>query len=142
MTTSEYRKPLPRGEDPALTDPFWEAVKRHELLIPRCVKCNKFFWYPRQECPHCMQRDWNWEKVSGKGRLHTFTIVRQPQNPSFNDDVPYVYAIVQLDEGVRMVSNVIGCKIPEDVKVDMALEVTFDDVTAEQTLFKFKPVSA
>lgn len=137
---AEYRKPLPRAEDYPLTEPFWEATKRHELVIPRCKLCNLYFWYPRQECPNCYQRDqWEWTPVSGRARLHTFTVVRQPQNPAFADDVPYAYAIVQLEEGVRMISNVVGCAIPDDLKVDMALVATFDDVTSECTLVKFKP---
>ena len=72
-------------------------------------------------------------------RTHTFTIVRQPQNPAFNDDVPYAYAVVQLEEGVRMVSNLVDVEVPDGVAIDMPLEVTFDDVTDEWTLPKFRP---
>ncbi len=78
---AEYEKPLPRAEDPALTQPFWDATKRHELVIPHCSKCNQYFWYPRQACPNCLQEDWEWTPVSGKASLHTFTVVRQAQNP-------------------------------------------------------------
>jgi uncharacterized OB-fold protein len=135
----DYTKPLPRPEIPEITQPFWDAAKRHELVIPRCPSCNRYFWYPREACPHCLQPGWEWAAVSGKGRLHTFTIVRQPAHPAFNLDVPYVYAVVQLDEGVRMISNVVECAIPDDVRVDMPLEATFDDVTDEWTLVKFRP---
>lgn len=136
--TTEYRKPLPRPADPQLTQPFWDAAKRHELVMPRCRRCNSYFWYPRQECPNCLLRDWQWEKVSGRGRLYTFTIVRQPQNPAFNEDVPYAYAIVQLEEGPRMITNIVGCPV-EDLKVDMPVVAEFDDVTPEVTLVKFRP---
>jgi len=136
---AEYTKPLPRSETPVINEVFWDAAKRHELLVPRCRKCNSFFWYPRPACPKCWEEDWEWVAVKGTGRVHTFTIVRQPQNPSFNDDVPYVYAIIQLDEGVRMISNVIKCKVPDDVKVDMRVKVVFDDVTSEWSLPKFEP---
>ena len=135
---ADYAKPLPRQEDPALTQPFWDAAKRHELMIPRCRPCNRFFWYPRQACPYCLREDWEWTPASGKARLHTFTIVRQPQNPSFNEDVPYAYAVVQLDEGVRMISNVVDCN-PEELKVDTPLLVKYEDVTPEWTLVKFRP---
>lgn len=134
----EYAKPLPRPADPELTQPFWDGTKRHELMIPRCRKCGDHFWYPRQACPHCLSQDWEWTKVSGRGRLHSYTIVRQPQNPIFADDVPYAFAMIQLDEGVRMMSNVVDCA-PEDLKVNMALEVVFDSVTDDWTLVKFKP---
>ena len=135
---TEYTKPLPRPIDPELSRPFWEAAKRHELVMPRCKKCDHLFFYPRSECPRCFANDLEWVKVSGRGRLHAFTVVRQPANAAFTGDAPYVYAVVQLDEGPRMVSNVVGCNI-EDVRVDMPLEVVFDDVTQEWTLVKFKP---
>jgi len=77
-------------------------------------------------------------QVSGRGRLHSFTIIRQPANAAFRDDVPYVYAVVQLDEGPRLVSNVVECDIG-DVKVDMPLLATYHDATPEWTLVKFKP---
>jgi uncharacterized OB-fold protein len=134
-----YEKPLPRSEDPALTAPFWEAAKRHELLIPRCRYDNRYFWYPRQACPYCLREDWEWSPVSGRARLHSYTVVRQAQNPAFNEDVPYAYAIVQLDEGVRLISNVVDCTIPDDLAMDMPLVVKFEDVTPEVTLVKFRP---
>ena len=137
MTTG-YNKPLPRPLSPELTRPFWEAAKRHELVIPRCTRCDRLFWYPRAECPICFSNNLEWVKVSGRGRLHTFTIVRQRANPAFNDAVPYAYAVVQLDEGPRMVSNVVGCEV-DDLKVDMPLVAVFDQVTPEWTLVKFKP---
>jgi uncharacterized OB-fold protein len=77
-------------------------------------------------------------QVSGRGRLHSFTIVQQPANTAFRDDVPYVYAVVQLDEGPRLVSNIVQCDL-NALRVDMPLEVVFDDVTPEWTLVKFKP---
>lgn len=138
---ADYTKPLPRPEIPEVTQPFWDAAKRHQLMMPRCPSCNRYFWYPREACPHCLQPGWEWTPVSGKGRLHTFTIVRQPAHPAFNLDVPYVYAVVQLEEGVRMISNVVECAIPDDVRVDMPLEAVFDDVTEEWTLVKFRPAS-
>ena len=138
---SEYTKPLPAPEDSELTAPFWEAAKRHELLIPRCPRCDAYFWYPRPACPTCLREDWEWTLVSGKARLHTFTIVRQPADPGFLDDTPYVYAVVQLEEGPRMISNVIDADPVTEVEVDMPLEVTFDDVTDEWTLVKWRPAS-
>lgn len=138
---ADYDKPLPRAMDPNLSQPFWDGAKRHELLIPRCRSCSQHFWYPRQACPNCLTEDWEWAQASGKGRLYSFTVVRQPQNPAFQEDVPYPYAIVQLDEGVRMISNVVDVEVPDGLEVDMRLEVTFDDVTDEWTLPKFRPAS-
>lgn len=137
MTTG-YNRPLPRPPNTELTRPYWDAAKRHELMIPRCKMCDHFFFYPRSECPSCFSTEIEWTKVSGEARLHTFTIVRQPANPAFLEEVPYVYALVQLNEGPRMISNVVECDI-DDVRVDMPLTVVFDDATPEWTLVKFKP---
>ncbi|MFQ6030300.1 MAG: Zn-ribbon domain-containing OB-fold protein [Dehalococcoidia bacterium] len=136
--TTEYNKPLPRPISVELTRPFWEAAKRHELVMPRCTKCDHFFFYPREECPRCFSRDIEWAKVSGNGRLHTYTIVHQPASPAFQEDAPHVYAVVQLDEGPRMISNIVECEL-DALQVDMPLVPAFDDVTPEWTLVKFKP---
>jgi len=136
---AEYNQHLPRPLDPELTRPFWEAAKRHELVMPRCKTCDQLFFYPRSECPRCLGSDLEWVGVSGRGRLHSFTIVNQPANAAFRDDVPYVYAVVQLIEGPRMISNLVECDV-ESVSVDMPVEAVFDDVTPEWTLVKFKPV--
>jgi uncharacterized OB-fold protein len=137
---TESSKPLPRPISPELTRPFWEAATRHELVMPRCTICDHLFFYPRSECPRCLSSHLEWMQVSGRGRLHTYTVVYQPANAAFRDDTPYIYAVVQLDEGPRMVSNVVQCDL-DAVKVDMPLEAIFDDVTPECTLVKFKPAS-
>ena len=135
---TEYTKPLPRPLSPELTRPFWEAAKRHELRMPRCTMCDHVFFYPRSECPRCLLTHLEWVQVSGRARLHSFTVVQQPANAAFRDDVPYVYAVVQLDEDPRLGSNIVQCDI-EALRVDMPLEAVFDDVTPEWTLVKFKP---
>jgi uncharacterized OB-fold protein len=137
---TEYSKPLPRPLSPELTRPFWEAAKRHELVMPRCKTCDQLFFYPRSECPRCLSTHLEWTRVSGRGRLHTYTVVYQPANAAFRDNTPHIYAVVQLDEGPRMVSNVVQCAV-DAVRVDMPLEAIFDDVTPEWTLVKFKPAS-
>jgi uncharacterized protein len=135
---TEYTKPLPRPLNPELSRPFWDAAKRHELVMPRCRTCDHLFFYPRSECPRCLSTNLGWMKVSGRGRLHTYTVVYQPANAAFRDAAPHIYAVVQLDEGPRMVSNVVQCSVA-DVQVDMPLEAVFDDVTPEWTLVKFRP---
>jgi len=131
---SEYLKPLPKPS-PA-SRPFWDAARRHELTLQRCGACHKFIYYPRDRCPHCFSAELSWERVSGRGKVYSYTVVRRASTRSFAD-APYVLAIVELDEGVRMTSNVVA---PADqVRVDMPVTVYFDDVTPEHTLVKFKP---
>jgi uncharacterized OB-fold protein len=132
-------KPMPVQEHKALTDPYWEAARRHELIMQRCKKCGNFIHFPREQCPVCFSQDLEWQQVSGKGRVYAFTNVHQSQHPAFQEDAPYNFAIVQLDEGPRMVTNIVGCA-PEDVRCDMQVTVEFDDVSPEWTLVKFRPV--
>lgn len=145
MTTA-YRKPLPMPLNPAPSRGFWEAAKRHELVLPRCSHCGRIFWYPREMCPNptCytdarLGKDIGWEKVSTKGRLYSYSIVYEAP-PGFEADVPYVVCIVALDagQGVRMLSNLVDCPL-EDIKIGMPIEAVFDDVTPEWTLVKFRP---
>lgn len=134
MTT--YDKPLPIPD--AVSEKFWEATKRHEFIIQRCRRCGQYIFYPRALCHRCFSSNLEWVKASGRGRVFSYTIIHQAAYPGFRGEVPYVYAIVQLDEGPRLATNIVGCKI-EEVKVDMPVTVVFDDVTPEVTLVKFKP---
>ena len=134
---AEYKKPLPSPDSD--TKDFWKGAKRHELLLQKCSACGSYRFPPSPMCPNCFSMDFKWEKVSGKGEVYTFTIVRVAVRPEWMSDVPYVLATIKLDEGVRMVSKVVGCK-PEDVKIGMKVQVVFDDVTEQFTIPEFKPV--
>jgi uncharacterized protein len=131
-------KPLPRPESRALTAPFWAATRRHELVIQRCKQCSTWVFHPREQCPECFSRELDWTPVSGRGRVYAFTVVHQPAHPGFQADSPYTYAIIQLEEGVRMASNVVGCE-PAAVRVDLPVVAVFDDVSPDWTLVKFRP---
>jgi uncharacterized OB-fold protein len=131
---SEYHKPLPKSTP--TSRPFWEAARRHELSLQRCAACKAYIYYPRERCPHCFSDRLAWERVSGRGKVYSYTVVRRASSRSFADQ-PYVLAIVELDEGPRMTSNIVAA--PESVKVGMPVVVQFDDVTPEHTLVKFKP---
>jgi len=131
---SEYSKPLPKPS--AVSRPFWDAAKRHELILQQCGGCKAFIYYPRDRCPQCLSEQLQWRPVSGRGKVYSYTVVRRDSTRSFADK-PYVLAIVELDEGVRMTTNVEAA--PEALKVGMPVAVWFDDVTPERTLVKFKP---
>jgi uncharacterized OB-fold protein len=132
---SDYVKPLPKPS--ATSRPFWDAAKRHELILQRCGGCQAFIYYPRDRCPHCLSDQLQWAPVSGRGKVYSYTVVRRASTRSFADK-PYVLAIVELDEGPRMTTNVEAP--PEAVKVGLPVTVCFDDVTPDRTLIKFKPV--
>jgi uncharacterized OB-fold protein len=133
---SAEQKPLPRPS--AVSAPYWEAAREHRLVIQACGNCGHRFFYPRSTCPRCLGTDLNWIEASGEGVVYSYTVLRQATTPGFEAEVPYVLAIVELDEGVRMTTNVIGCS-PEDVRIGMPVEVVFDDVSPEVTLPKFSP---
>jgi uncharacterized OB-fold protein len=137
--TSAYDKPLPIPSNETLTKPFWEATKRKELLIPRCNTCSKLFFYPRELCIKCGSKDLGWQKSSGLGKIYSYTRVRQAVHPSFQSENGHAYTIVQLSEGVKLPANIVGIS-PDDVKIDMDVIATFEDVTPEVTLVQFKPL--
>lgn len=134
MTT--YSKPLPRPT--AESEPFWKGARNHELLIQRCRACGKPVFYPRLFCPHCSSADLEWVRASGKGMIYSYTVIRRAAFPGFAADVPYVFAIVELEEGPRMATNLLSCP-PEKLRIGLPVEATFEDVTPEVTLVKFKP---
>lgn len=132
----EYAKPLPiPNED---TKEFWEGCKRHELLIQRCPECHIYRFYPSSLCPKCMSAQAEWARVSGRGHIYSYAIGRHVRSPAWADAVPYILGIIELEEGVRMMSNVVECK-PEEAWIGMPVEVVFEDVTPEITLPKFRP---
>ena len=127
--------PVPTPE----TRPFWDATRRHELALPRCRACGRLHYYPRGSCPHCLSGDLAWERLSGRGRLHTFTIVYRGQR-GFPLGEPYVIAIVELDEGPRMMSNLVGVAMDTAaVRIGMPVEVVFEDVSDTIALPRFRP---
>ncbi|MFC2071353.1 Zn-ribbon domain-containing OB-fold protein [Chloroflexota bacterium] len=136
--TQEYTKPLPTPDED--TKPFWEYCKQHELRMQKCLQCGKAHWPAGILCPHCHSLESEWVKLSGKGRVHSFLVVHRVYHPGFAKDVPYTVANIETEEGTRMISNVIGCK-PEDVQIDMPVEVVFEDITEEFALPKFKPAA-
>ena len=134
-----YAKPLPTPQPES--DFYWAKACEHELWLRRCDDCEKAYFYPRDICPACFSRNTSWTRSSGRGRLYSFGIVHRSPHPAFRAEVPYVVAIVELEDGVRFPTNLVGVvSDPEAIRVGMAVEVTFDDVTGDVTLPKFRPV--
>jgi hypothetical protein len=131
-----YTRPLPRIDEESRG--WWEALARHELYVQRCRGCGTKRFYPRAVCPACLSGATEWVRASGRGTVYSFTVTHQNQAPGFHDAVPYVLALVELAEGVTLMTNVVDCA-PEEVRIGMPVEVVFEDVTAEVTLPKFRP---
>lgn len=133
--TQDYAKPVPLMD--GTTQEFYRRCKQHELSFQRCTRCGRWRHVPRPMCSACGSWEWEWARSSGRGKVFTWTVVRRPMHPAFADDPPYAPVVVELEEGVRMVTWIVDCP-PDDIEMGMPVEVVFDDVTPEVALPKFR----
>jgi uncharacterized protein len=131
------KRPLPRPAPESV--PYWEAASRHRLELPRCDACDGFWFPPSASCPHCLSPEFTWTPVSGRGKVFSFVTFHRVYHPAFQGEVPYVVALIALEEGPRLLSNIVGLA-PDEVRCDMPVEVVFEDVAEGVALPKFKPV--
>lgn len=131
---SELRPLPPRHPD---SEAFWDFCRRRELRIQRCSACGTWRHYPRPVCDRCHARAFEWAPVSGRGRVYTWTVAHHAFHPGFAGDLPYAVVTVELEEGPRMISQVVDVA-PEDLRIDMPVEIVFEDVAPEVTLPKFR----
>lgn len=133
-----YEKPLPHPNADDKT--FWEGCREHKLLFQKCRSCGLIRWPSSAICPGCYSGDMAWTTSTGKGKVFTFAVYHRAFHPAFESDLPYVTAVVELEEGPHFLTNIVGCR-PDDVRCDMPVEVTWEDITEEYSLPKFKPAS-
>ena len=132
---TDYQGPLPQPTPE--TKPFWDGLKERRLTIQRCNDCGKPYFYPRPFCPSCFSRNVSWFEASGKGKLYTFVINYRP--PPFLGKEPSVLAVVELDEGPRMMTTLVGADPdPAHIHCDAPVTIEYDDVTDEVTLPRFR----
>lgn len=132
-----YDKPLPTKS--IESEPYWEAANDERLVIQNCEDCNENIFPPRSGCPYCLSPDVQWIESTGDATVYSYSIVNRPPSKVWEDSVPYVLALIRLEEDVFMISQVVRCA-PKDVNIGMDVTVTFDHVTDEVTLPKFEPV--
>lgn len=136
-TVDDLGRPIPKPS--RLTQPFWDALRRRELMLQRCTACDTFVHTPKLRCPNCRSANLGWEAVDGAGHVYSYTVVHRPVSKPFAPLVPYVVALVELDEcGVRLLSNIVGTD-PTQIRIGMGVQVAFDDVTSDFTVFRFQP---
>lgn len=131
-----HERELPTVEDE--TREYWEAAKHGRLLVKRCNACAAVHHYPRPFCPICWSEDVEWQEVSGRGTLYTYSIVYRNDLPPFSEWGPYVPAVVELDEGPRLMTNIVDAD-PRSLEVGMPVEVAFRDLTDEWAAPVFRP---
>ena len=134
-TTDKPTKPLPQVS-PEMA-PFFDAARRHVLAVQHCAGCGTMRFPARTICSKCLSRDATWAPVSGRGTVFSFAIMHQAIHPGFAAETPYAVVVVELDEGPRLLSNLVDCPTA-DVHIGMPVEVVFDDMTPEVTLPKFR----
>ncbi|MEN8181777.1 MAG: Zn-ribbon domain-containing OB-fold protein [Myxococcota bacterium] len=130
-----------RPEPPSspVSAPFWEATRERRLVLQWCGSCNATIHYPREACPHCFGSELGWRESAGRGVVHATTVMHQPAHPAFADRVPYVVALVELEEGVRMLTNIVGCD-PAQARVGRPVRVAWEDLSDGRALPMFELV--
>ncbi len=134
-----YEKPIPEPDQ--VTAPFWTAAREGRLLIQHCPACGVHQFYPQSSCRGCLSDNLEWVDAKGKGTIYSYTVVHRAPNRPFEPDVPYTVALVDLDEGCRMLSNIVEVT-PEAIRVGMPVEVVFEAISPEISLPKFRPIES
>ena len=129
-------KPLPRPNED--TAPYWEAAHNGELRMQKCGACALIRFPPSILCASCLSEQVEWVKMSGRGTVFSWIVIHRSQHPAFNADTPYNVAIVELEEGPRLHTNVVECA-NDDIHIGMPVEVVFEKVSGDTTLPKFRP---
>ena len=138
MSISETRQlPAPVPEVNPETAPFWAATARGELLVRQCEDCDSLIWYPRSVCPECGSLRTRWQPVSGRGQIYSYTVNYRGEGP-YRESGPYVLAYVELDEGPRLMTNVVEAEAGA-LAVGLPVEVTFHDTGEGSALPRFRP---
>ncbi len=130
--------PVPRPS--VESEPFWAAVQRGELRFQRCARDGKLFFPPAARCPRCWSTQWSWDLVSGRGTVFSFVTFQRSYHPAFRAALPYVVAIVELEDGVRVTTRLTEVQ-PEDVRVGLPVEVVFTTVRDGTMLPLFRPLT-
>jgi len=136
MATVRFDIPTPDLE----TQPFWDGCREGKFLVRHCKACDEDHFYPRPFCPKCWSDDVEWKQASGRATLYTYSIVHQNDLPPYNESVPYVAAVVDLEEGPRVMTNIEGVPF-EDLRVGMQVVVDFKAISDDVTIPVFRPAA-
>ncbi len=134
----EYSLPIPVADE--ASQEFYDGAKDGRLMLLRCSQCDRYRLPGRERCADCWSTEAEWAQASGRGKLYTFGVMHQKYHPAFAEVTPYNYAIVELEEGPRLVTNIVECE-NDDLRTDMPVEAVFDAVSDETTLIRFRPAS-
>ena len=136
---SDQALPTPAPAVSPEAKPFWEGAAEGRLLLQRCADCQTVIWYPRGFCPACSSRRIDWFEASGRGTIYSFTVVRRGAIGPYREHEPYVLAYVELEEGPRMMSNIVDCD-NDSLRVGDSVRTVFHPTEEGTALVRFKPV--
>jgi uncharacterized OB-fold protein len=128
---SAYEGPLPIVDPDSA--PYWRGAAQGRLVVPRCTSCHRMVFFPRVLCPFCYADTFVWEESRGQGSIYSYTVARRPAGPAFAASAPYVVALIDIDEGFRMLSTVRGCA-PDTVQIGARVAVRFQQVAPSLAL--------
>ena len=126
---------------PVISDdnkPYWKSAREHALTVPFCGACNAAFYPAQSRCPRCLRDGVEWRRVSGRGTVYSWVVVHQVYDPSFAGRIPYVVATVELEEGPRLITNIVNCAA-DAVRANLPVRIVYKDVTDEVALVQFEP---
>jgi uncharacterized OB-fold protein len=129
-------RPVPQPDEDSA--PFWEAAARHELVIQSCASCGTLRHPPRPMCPACRSTDVTWAKATGRGRVWSWVVAHPPVLPAFAEKVPYNVVVIQLEEGIRMIGNIIDVPL-DQITEGLEVTVTFEDLEEGVSLPAWRP---
>jgi uncharacterized protein len=130
---------VPAPERDALNTPYWDSLAHGELSYQRCNVCGHAWLPARSECPHCLKADWRWQAAAGGARLISWVVYHMSYHPAFASRLPYTVAVVELDEGPRLISNVVGMSDAEALKIEQRLQLVIEDESGT-AVPRFRPV--
>jgi uncharacterized protein len=135
----QYQKPLPAIS--SLSKPFWDSLRNRELRLQKCDQCGRVWYPPSPLCPGCWSRQFTWTRLSGRGRVNSWVVFHQSYFRGFDGELPYNVTEVELVEGPRLLTNLVGIR-NDQIRAGMLVEIVFEDATREITLAKFTPVES
>lgn len=129
--------PRPKVESTEISQPFWDACQRGELVVQRCTACQALRHYPQLMCPECHCADFDWAKLAGQGVIYSYTVAHRAFHPAWADHVPYVLATIELDEGVRMQCDLLDVD-PDSISIGQRVEVYFEELPGQGVMPRFR----
>ena len=138
MGAEATARPIPNVD--RISAPYWEAAAAGKLVLQWCARCSRYQFYPRALCKYCLHQQLEWREVPGNGSVYSFTMVHMAPEASFAADLPYILALVELDEGPRLLTNLVDCS-PEGLAIGQPVRAVFDRLREDIALPKFRPLT-